>query len=110
MNPRNGSHAAFAAELKTAARTLGTQLQPVQAGSPNQLDDAFAAMAKERATALLVLSDAMFLGERRRIADTRSRRRTSSGVCTVKGIYDTGGLVSYGPSLIDMSRQGARQV
>ena len=46
MNPRNESHAAFAAELKTAARTLGTQLQPVRAGSPNQLDDAFAAMAK----------------------------------------------------------------
>ena len=109
MNPRNGSHAAFAAELKTAARTLGTQLQPVQAGSPNQLDDAFAAMAKERATALLVLSDAMFLGERRRIADL-ARGGALPAMYSQREFIDTGGLVSYGPSLIDMSRRGARQV
>ena len=109
MNPRNGSHAAFAAELKTAARTLGTQLQPVQAGSPNQLDDAFAGMAKQRATAILVLSDAMFLGERRRIADL-ARGGALPAMYSQREFIDTGGLVSYGPSLIDMSRRGARQV
>jgi putative ABC transport system substrate-binding protein len=46
MNPRNDSHAAFATELKTAAGKLGAQLQPVRAGSSNQLEDAFATMAK----------------------------------------------------------------
>ena len=35
MNPRNASHTAFAAELKTVARRLGTQLQTVRAESPN---------------------------------------------------------------------------
>ncbi|MET0917728.1 MAG: ABC transporter substrate-binding protein, partial [Burkholderiales bacterium] len=47
MNPRNGSHPAFATELQAAARRIGAQLQPVPAGSPNQLEDAFGAMAKE---------------------------------------------------------------
>jgi len=109
INPLNGSHASFAAELTTAARRLGTQLQLVEAGSPRQLDDAFAAMAKQRATAILVLSDAMFLGERQKIADL-ARRGALPAMYSQREFIDAGGLVSYGPSLIDMSRRGARQV
>jgi putative ABC transport system substrate-binding protein len=96
MNPRNGSHAAFAAELKTAARNLGAQLQPVRAGSPNQLEDAFATMAKERAAALLVLTDAMFLGERRRIIDL-ARIGALPAMYSQREFVDAGGLSSYGP-------------
>ena len=95
--------------MTTAARRLGTQLQLVEAGSPRQLDDAFAAMAKQRATAILVLSDAMFLGERQKIADL-ARRGALPAMYSQREFIDAGGLVSYGPSLIDMSRRGARQV
>ena len=73
VNPRNRSHASFAAELKTATLRLGAQLQTVPAASPHQLDYAFAVMTKERAAALLVLTDAMFLGERRRITEPGRR-------------------------------------
>jgi putative tryptophan/tyrosine transport system substrate-binding protein len=38
---------------------LGVQLQLLEARGPNEFDGAFAAMAKERVGALLVLSDAM---------------------------------------------------
>jgi putative tryptophan/tyrosine transport system substrate-binding protein len=109
INPLNGSHAAFAAELTTAAHGLGTQLQLVEAGAPRQIDDAFAAMAKQRAMAILALSDAMFLGERRRIVDL-ARRGELPAMYSQREFIDAGGLVSYGPSLIDMSRRGARQV
>jgi putative ABC transport system substrate-binding protein len=109
MNPRNDSHAVFAAELEGAARTIGVQLQAVGAGSPSQLEDAFAAMAKQRATALLVLSDAMFLGERRWII-SRAQLGALPAMYSQREFVDDGGLVSYGPSLIDMSRRGARQV
>jgi len=47
VNPRNASHAAFAAELKAASRRIGVQLQPVSAASPHQLEDAFDAIAKD---------------------------------------------------------------
>jgi putative ABC transport system substrate-binding protein len=109
MNPRNGSHAAFAAELKTAARKLGAQMQPVRAASPNQLEDAFAAMAKERAAALLVLTDAMFFGQRQRIADL-ARSGAVPTMYSQREFVDVGGLISYGPSLIDMTRRAAKHV
>jgi len=109
MNPRNGSHAAFAAELKTAARKLGAQLQPVRAESPHQLEDVFAAMAKERAAALLVLTDAMFLGQRQRIADF-ARRGGLPAMYSQREFVVAGGLISYGPSLIDMTRRAAKHV
>jgi len=109
MNPRNGAHAAFAAELKTAARKLGAQLQLVRAGAPNQLADAFAAIAKERAAALLVLTDAMFFGERRRITDF-ARSGGLPAMYSQREFADAGGLASYGPSLIEMSRGAAKHV
>jgi putative ABC transport system substrate-binding protein len=109
MNPRNGSHAAFAAELKTVARKLGAQLQSVPAASPNQLEDAFAAMAKERAAALLVLTDAMFFGQRQRIADL-ARSGAVPTMYSQREFVDVGGLISYGPSLIDMTRRAAKHV
>ena len=35
-NPANGSHAAFAGELQVAARSLGLQIQVLEARSPDQ--------------------------------------------------------------------------
>jgi len=55
MNPRNASHVGFAAELKTVSRRLGAQLQTVPAASPDELEQAFAVMTKERSSSLLVL-------------------------------------------------------
>ena len=109
VNPRNGSHAAFTVELKTAARSLGAQLQTVPAASPDQLEHAFAVMAKERAAALLVLTDAMFLGERRRITDL-ARSAALPAMYSQREYVEAGGLASYGPSLIDMARRAAKHV
>lgn len=109
VNARNVSHAAFAAELISASQRLLAQLQLVRVESPDQLGGAFAAMAKERAAALLVLSDAMFLGERARIVDL-ARRGALPAMYSQREFVDAGGLVSYGPSLADMSRQAAKHV
>ena len=109
LNPRNSSHAMFAAELVGAAQTIGVQLHSVSAESPRQLEDAFDAMAKQRVGAVLVLSDAMFLGERRRII-SRAQLVGLPAMYSQREFVDEGGLMSYGPSLLDMSRRGARQV
>jgi putative tryptophan/tyrosine transport system substrate-binding protein len=108
-NPSNGSHAAFAAELEAASRKLGTRLQHVRARSPDEIENAFTAMANERASALLVLSDAMFLGARRKITEL-ARGRALPAMYSQREFVDAGGLASYGPSLIDMSRRAARHV
>lgn len=105
-NPTNRSHAAFAREVKVAAQSLGAQLQVLEASNPDQLDTAFAAMTRERAEALLVLTDSMFVGQRRRVADLAARSMLPA-LYSQREFVDAGGLVSYGPSLLDMSRRAA---
>jgi len=108
-NPTNRSHAAFVGELKTAARSLRAQLQVMEAPNPDRLDSAFAAMTEEHAAALLVLTDAMFVGQQRRLADLAAKNRIPA-LYSQREFVDAGGLVSYGPSLIDMFRRAAAHV
>ena len=108
-NPTNRSHAAFAREAKVAARSLGAQVQVLEAPDPDQLDGAFAAMTKEHAAALLVLTDSMFVGQRRRVTDLAAKSRVPA-LYSQKEFVDDGGLVSYGPSLSDMFRRAATHV
>jgi putative ABC transport system substrate-binding protein len=56
-NPTNPSHALAISAVKVAARSLGVQLQLLEASGPNDFDGAFAAMAGERAQALVVVLD-----------------------------------------------------
>jgi len=108
-NPTNRSHAAFARELTVAARSLGLQLQVLEASNPDQLDSAFVAMTKERAAALLVMTDSMFFGQRQRIADLAARSGLPA-LYSQKEFVAAGGLVSYGPSLPEMFRRAATHV
>jgi putative ABC transport system substrate-binding protein len=108
-NPTNRSHAAFARELKVAAQSLGAQLLVVDARSPDTLDNAFAAMTRERAGALLVLSDSTFVGQRRRIVDLAARAKLPA-IYYQREFVDAGGLISYGASLADTFRRAATDV
>ena len=108
-NPTNRAHAAFVRELRVAARSLGVQLQVLEAQNPDQLDSAFAAMTKEHAAALLVLTDSVFVGQHRRIADLAARSRLPA-LYSQREFVDAGGLVSYGPNLVDMFRRAATPV
>jgi putative ABC transport system substrate-binding protein len=109
MNPTNRSHAAFARELKVAARSIGTQLQVLEAPSPDQLNGAFAAMSRARAAALLVLTDGMFFGQRRQVADLVARGGLPA-LFSQREFVDAGGLASYGPNIVDMFRRAAIHV
>ncbi len=60
-NPANQAHALVIREVKVAARSLGVELQLLEARGPEEFDGAFAAMAKERVGALLVVLDRMAL-------------------------------------------------
>jgi putative ABC transport system substrate-binding protein len=95
--------------LQIAARSLGAQLQVLEAPNPDQLDTAFAAMTRERAAALLVLTDSMLVGQRRRVADLAARSRLPA-LYSQREFVDVGGLISYGPSLLDMWRRATTHV
>jgi len=108
-NPTNRAHASLTRELQVAARTFGVQLQVVDARSPDQVNAAFAAMTKGRAEALVVLTDAMFFGQRRGIVDLSAASRLPA-MYHQREFVDAGGLISYGASIPDMSHRAAAQV
>jgi putative ABC transport system substrate-binding protein len=108
-NPANAYHQLAIREVTVAARSLGVQLQLLEARGPNEFDGAFAAMAKERVGALLVLSDAMLSSHRIRLADLAARSRLPSAYA-VRESVEAGGLMSYGPSFLDLYRRSAAYV
>ena len=77
-NPANPSHAPAMENVKLTARSLGVQLQLLEAREPNQFDGAFAAMSKERAGALLVLPDSVFQRHRAQVAGLAAKNRLPS--------------------------------
>jgi putative tryptophan/tyrosine transport system substrate-binding protein len=94
-NPTNPTHAVALRESQATARTLGLQTVPVAVQAAAEIERAFATMARERATALFVLDDAILFTERQRIADLALRNRlpVASGL---NGYADAGAFLTYG--------------
>ncbi len=108
-NPTNRAGHALLGEAKVAARSLGVRLQVLEARGPDGFPGAFAAMASERAGALLVFSDGMLLLHRTRIADSAAKSRLPA-MYGRREFVDAGGLMSYAPSLGDNLRRAATYV
>jgi len=109
MNPTNRSHAAFAREVRIAAHSLGAQVQTLEAANSEQLDGAFAAMTREHAGSLLILTDSVFVGQRKRIVSLAASSRLPA-LYSQREFVDIGGLISYGPNLENMFRRAATHV
>jgi putative ABC transport system substrate-binding protein len=108
-NPANPGSALAMSNVKLAARSLGAHLQLLETRSPDEFDGAFAAMARERAEALLVVSDPFFGVHGARLADLATRHRLPS-MHGVRELVEAGGLMNYGPSMPDNFRRGAGYV
>ena len=85
------------------------QLLLLEARAPGDFDGAFAAMARERVGALLVVTDPMFIPHRARLADLVAKNRLPS-MFTQRADVEAGGLMSYGPNFPDMYRRAATYV
>jgi putative tryptophan/tyrosine transport system substrate-binding protein len=93
-------------ETEDAARTFGVQLQVVELSDPAKFDGAFLTMKRQRAEAVIVLADPVFLSHRKRIADLAVNSRLPT-IFNVGQYIESGGLIAYGPSLTDMFRRAA---
>ena len=93
-------------EVQAAARAFKMKVLSLGVQSPEQFDNAFATIRKERPRALLVLADRLFLHNRARIMDFATKQRLP-GVHAYVELVEAGGLMSYGPSYADMHRRAA---
>jgi putative tryptophan/tyrosine transport system substrate-binding protein len=91
-------------ELRMVARSLAVQTQALEMKSSKDLESAFEAANKGRATALIVLSNPLTLASRTQIGDMATKRRLPT-MYLYRAHVDAGGLISYGPDLPDMFRR-----
>ncbi|MEK6667019.1 MAG: ABC transporter substrate-binding protein [candidate division NC10 bacterium] len=96
-------------ETESATRSLGWRLQSLGVRDPHGFDSAFSAMNRETAGALIVLSDIMFLGRRRQISDLAATNRLPA-IAWTREFAESGGLMSYGPNVLEMHRRAATYV
>jgi len=108
-NPSNPSIRPLLRETEAAARVLSVQLQVVEARDSGQLDSVFVAMSKERARALVVMPDAVFQDQRRRIVDLAAKSRLPA-MYPWREAVEAGGLMAYGASGRDILRRAAAYV
>jgi putative ABC transport system substrate-binding protein len=88
-------------EIENAARMLQIEIQPVQVREPEDFDDAFAAMRRDRPDALLMITDALLGLNRKRVVEFTAHTRLPA-MYEGREPVDDGGLMSYGPSLRDL--------
>ena len=108
-NPANPSHSQSVKTVEQAARSLGVELQVVDARAPEELGPAFRAMTRARADALLVVPDSMLFTHRARLADLSVRHRLPSMHGLVEDAQ-AGGLMAYAVNLADQLRRAAGYV
>jgi putative ABC transport system substrate-binding protein len=89
---------------KTAAASLGLQLYVTTAGNEDELDAAFATMARKGVGAVLIDNDVFFTNRRNQIAMLAGHYQIPTSGYR-RELADAGALMSYGPSIPDGYRQ-----
>jgi putative tryptophan/tyrosine transport system substrate-binding protein len=104
VNPDSQTTAPAIQDLEAAARGIGLGVLVLNARTERDFDTAFATLMRERASALVVSDDAIFMNRREKLVSL-------AAVNAVPAIYGrreypaAGGLISYGASTPDQYRQ-----
>jgi len=96
-------------EVETAAQELKIKLQYLDVLNPNDIETAFRAAGKELADAVIVLSDSILTSQRRQIIDLAVKSRLPASYPRPEFV-ESGGLMTYGVSLVDNYRRAATYV
>jgi putative ABC transport system substrate-binding protein len=103
VNPNYPSAASEVQDVEAAGRTLGLRISIFNARTESEFKPAFTALAEQKAAALLVADDPYLVSQRDRIVQLAARYAVPAMYIT-RDFADAGGLMSYGPSIIDAYR------
>lgn len=109
MNPLTPIHPAILKRTQAAAQLIGARVLPVEAGNPEEIERGFVTMAGWHAEAVIVPTDAIFVGQRRQIVQLALKNRMPTMFPNAQ-FAETGGLLSYGQDLVDFYRRAAGYV
>jgi len=96
-------------EIAVAARAFGLPLQIAELRGPSDLENAFSAMSKGNAGAFIGLQQPTLSVLQERIAELAVMNRLPAIYGNSEHV-DAGGLMSYGPSFVDLCRRAATYV
>jgi putative ABC transport system substrate-binding protein len=91
---------------EAAARERGWKLLSLEIREAGEIEGAFKAATAVRAGAVLVAAQALLFSRARRVAELAARSRLPA-MYGVRPYVEAGGLISYGPDLIDIWRRAA---
>jgi len=109
VNPTNPGTLAQANEITAAAEALGVEVQALPIRSAEDFEGAFRAAVSARADAIHPASDSVVTIGRDRLAELGLRYRLPTAFDFRENAV-AGGLLSYGPNLVDMYRRAAAYV
>jgi putative ABC transport system substrate-binding protein len=96
-------------DVQTAGQEVGIGIRILPLRSVADFERAFQAAASTRADAVILLTDSLVTNERDRLAELALRYRLPS-VFDYRENVEAGGLLSYGPSIVDNYRRAATYV
>jgi putative ABC transport system substrate-binding protein len=105
---RNSGASSLEITVKSA-RALGLEQPVFEVAGPGEFEAAFAAAAVAQAQAINVLASPFFNANRGRLIDLAAQHRFPAMYESAEYVRD-GGLMSYGPSFIDLFRRAANYV
>ena len=109
-NSTNPANAQVLKETELAAGVFGVKLQYLDVLDPKDIETAFRAASKGRADAVLMtVSGGVVLSQRTQVVELAAKSRLPA-MYSIREYVETGGLMSYGVSLIDLDRRAATYV
>ncbi|MDF3018259.1 MAG: hypothetical protein K0R44_3484 [Thermomicrobiales bacterium] len=109
FDPATPSHAPGLKTLEDTAASLDIRIRPVSVHDEEEFRSTFATIARERAEAVLVLSNPLFRGTARTVAELALEHRLPAMFGT-REYTEAGGLLSYSPDRADLWRRAAAYV
>jgi putative ABC transport system substrate-binding protein len=95
--------------IQSVAQSLGVEVSPVNVRDPGEIERAVAAFARTPNVGLIVTGSALATVHRRLIINLAARHKLPAAYVSRYFVTD-GGLISYGPDLVDQYRQAAGYV
>lgn len=96
-------HTIYRAEVEPTARRLGVTVTPVEVRVPEEIDGAFATIAREKLDGLLMLGQPILFGAREKVARLALQQRLPA-VVVFSELAQAGVLMSYGGVIDDFRR------
>src|SRR4030095_3201623 len=108
-NPNGPAPVLAFKETQLAAKRLGLLLQSLEARSPVDFESAFGGAIRERASALLVISDPLTNTHQRRIVELAAKNRLPA-IYPLRAFVQAGGLMAYATDRLEQYRRVAYYV